>query len=204
MNQVELKACFEAMVRVTLALHGHGYAVCALQPESFRMYSGAGWLLASVDSVTRFGEAAPSKCPVCYAAPELVANLWRPGVVGSNLVRAPASAEMDVWSLGVLLWQLFAQQPLISSEAEALSLIPSLRTLELSLGCVTDMQARHLLEKMLVRDETARIALPKVLKHGYITGGLDTVQMDSTFGPMQKGQIFVRSLLQAVKDGFGK
>ena len=29
-----------------------------------------------------------------------------------------------------------------------------------------------------------------------ITGGLDEVEMESTFGPMQKGQLFLRSLLQ--------
>lgn len=200
MSQVELKATFEALLTVVGSLHAHGYAHCALQPESFRMYSGSGWRLASLDSITKLGEAAPSKCPVCYAAPELVASLRRPSGRGHGreLASVAASAAMDVWSLGVLLWQLFSQQPLIGSEEEALSMLPSLGGVELSLGCVTDMQARHLLQKMLIKDPTQRIELKKILKHGYLTGGLDTVQMDATFGPMQKGQIFVRSLLQAI------
>ena len=206
MAPVELKACFEAMLRAVIALHAHGYAHCALQPESFRLYGGAGWQLATLDSVTKFGEATPAKCPVCYAAPEVVTHLRRPGGVtqGKAIVTAPASAAMDVWSLGVLLWQLFSQQPLVSTEAEALAMLPSLRSIELSLGCVTDLQARHLLYKMLQRDEAERITPQQILKSGYLTGGLDTIQMETTFGPMQKGQLFVRSLLQNMSEGFGK
>ena len=33
--------------------------------------------------------------------------------------------------------------------------------------------------------------------------GLDTVQMESTFGPMQQGQMFVRSLLQQLGGSVG-
>ena len=109
---------------------------------------------------------------------------------------------MDIWSLGVLLWQLYSQQPLYGSEAEAFGMLPSLGSqlaggmgAEPSMGCVTDLQARHLLHKMLQRDPGGRLPAPKVLKHGFLTGGLDTVQMDATFGPMQKGQLFIRSLL---------
>ena len=71
--------------------------------------------------------------------------------------------------------------------------------IEPSLGCVSDLQARHLLQKMLHRDPGARLPSSKVLKHGFLTGGLDTVQMESTFGPMQKGQLFMRTLLQQLE-----
>ena len=107
---------------------------------------------------------------------------------------------MDVWSLGVLLWQLYSQQPLYGSEAEAFGMLPSQGAFEPSMGCVTDLQARHLLQKMLHRDPAERIVAQKVIKHGYLTGGLDTVQMESTFGPMQKGQLFIRSLLAQMSE----
>ena len=69
-----------------------------------------------------------------------------------------------------------------------------------SMGCVTDLQAAHLLSKMLQRHPHDRIESVKIAKHGYLSGGLDTVQMEYSFGPMQKGQLFVRSLLQALAD----
>ena len=193
---VELKATFEAIVRATLALHAHGLAHAALQPESFRLYDGTHWRLANVDSCTRMGEPTPAKCAVCYAAPEIVRNL-RGQHVGAPLTTAVASPAVDVWSLGVLLWQLYSQQPLFGSEAEALANLPAGGlSVEASMGCVADVQARHLLEKMLRRDPLDRISAQAILKHSYLTGGLDTVEMDSTFGPMQKGQLFVRSMLQ--------
>ena len=43
------------------------------------MYAGSGWRLASLDSLTKFGQATPPKVPVCYAAPEVVAAIRRPG-----------------------------------------------------------------------------------------------------------------------------
>ena len=63
------------------------------------------------------------------------------------------------------------------------------------MGCVTDMQALHLLQKMLLHHPRDRIDSMRIAKHGYLTGGLDTIEMESTFGPMQKGQMFLRSLL---------
>ena len=208
MPSVELKATFEALVRCVLSLHSRNLAHCALQPESFRLYEGSSWRLASLDSVRKLGEPTSPKCPVCYAAPEVIRSLRRGATASAPLMPAPSDAALDVWSLGVLLWQLYSQQPLYGSESEAFGMLPSLGNslsgarglgIEPSLGCVSDLQARHLLQKMLHRDPGARLPSSKVLKHGFLTGGLDTVQMESTFGPMQKGQLFMRTLLQQLE-----
>ena len=188
----ERKATFEAMVRVVLALHARGLAHCALQPESFRLYEGTSWRLANLESCTAFHEPSPRKIPVCYAAPEVVRHLRLPKT-------AHATAALDVWSLGVLLWQLFSQQPLFLNEAEATTLLASHAPLAAPMGCVVDEQAHHLLLKMLVRKPTDRLEPAKVLKHGYLAGGMDTTEMEASFGPMQKGHLFLRSLLQQIK-----
>lgn len=111
-----------------------------------------------------------------------------------------ATEAADIWSLGVLMWQLLAQHPLYSSESEAVAALGSGGP---SMGCVSDLQARHLLQKMLVRAPQERLPADRVLKHGYLTHGLDTVQMAATFGPMQKGQLFVRSLLNQLSQALG-
>ena len=197
---VELKATFEAMLRAVLTLHTRKFAHCALQPESFRLYEGVHWRLATLDPVTPFGQPTPTKCPICYSSPEVIRPLRPRGgapTASANLATTPAAAPLDVWSLGVLLWQLFSGQPLFASEPEALAIMTSAAgALEPSMGCVTDLQARHLLHKMLQREPAERIGSLKIAKHSYLTGGLDEVEMESTFGPMQKGQLFLRSLLQ--------
>lgn len=197
---IELKATFEALIRPVLVLHGKRLAHCGLQPESFRLYDGVNWRLATADSITPFGEPMPAKCPICYAAPEAVRPLRHRGGVqaaaSALLSLAPAAASLDVWSLGVLLWQFFSQQPLFCSEHEAFEMATAtVGQLEPSLGCVTDLQARHLLHKMLQREPRERIDSHKIAKHSYLTGGLDEVELESTFGPMQKGQLFLRNLL---------
>jgi serine/threonine protein kinase len=197
---IELKATFEALIRPVLVLHGKRLAHCGLQPESFRLYDGVNWRLATADSITPFGEPMPAKCPICYAAPEAVRPLRHRGGVqaaaSALLSMAPAAASLDVWSLGVLLWQFFSQQPLFCSEHEAFEMATAtVGQLEPSLGCVTDLQARHLLHKMLQREPRERIDSHKIAKHSYLTGGLDEVELESTFGPMQKGQLFLRNLL---------
>ena len=114
----ERKAVFEAVLRVVLALHARGLAHCALQPDSFRLYEGTSWRLANLESCTPLGEPTPRKCPVCFAPPEVVRHLRAPRT-------APAAAAIDVWALGALLWQLYAQQPLFSNETEATRAVPA-------------------------------------------------------------------------------
>ena len=101
-----------------LAIHARGLAHCALQPDSFRLYDGTSWRLVNLESCTPFGEPTPRKCPVCFAPPEVVRHLRAPRT-------APAAAAIDVWALGALLWQLYAQQPLFSNETEATRAVPA-------------------------------------------------------------------------------
>ena len=58
-------------MRCVLCAHERGYAHGGLQPESFRLYDGTGWRLATLDGLTKLGQPTPAKCAVCYAAPEV-------------------------------------------------------------------------------------------------------------------------------------
>ncbi len=190
----ERKACFEAMVKVVLSLHARGLAHCALQPDSFRLVDGTQWRLANLESCTPLSEPSPRKCPVCFAPPEVVRSL-------KAHKTAPATAAIDVWALGAILWQLFAQQPLFLNEVEAATLLASHAQVTPPQGCIDDPQAYHLIDKMLQRKPAERVELEAILKHSYLAGGMDTAEMDASFGPMQKGHLFLRSLLQQMKPG---
>ena len=101
----------------------------------------------------------------------------------------------------MILWQMYSQQPLWGNEAEALAALGGAglsqqHRLDPPMGCVTDVQARHLIGRMLQRKPAERIDVAHILRHGYLSGGMDTVEMDETFGPLHKGFVFARSLLQ--------
>ena len=100
---------------------------------------------------------------------------------------------------------MYSGAPLFRGEVEAIAVLTPVKTgkLEVPTGCIDDPQARHLLEKLLQRSADDRLDGSRILKHGYLAGGLDTVQMESTFGPMQQGQMFVRSLLQQLGGSVG-
>ena len=63
-----------------------------------------------------------------------------------------------------------------------------------------DAQARTVTQRMAQSAaRRQRIEAALTLKHSYLAGGVDTVEMEASFGPMQKGHLFLRSLLQQIK-----
>ena len=78
---------------------------------------------------------------------------------------------------------------------QATTLLGSHAQLQPPIGGFDDPQAYHLLLKMLQKKPAERIEAALTLKHSYLAGGVDTVEMEASFGPMQKGHLFLRSLL---------
>ena len=63
---------------------------------------------------------------------------------------------------------------------------------------VDDIQARHLLKKVLIKNHTDRASIQSVLKHAYLCGGMDTIQRDSSFGYLQQTQQQLQTMLTSV------
>jgi len=82
---------------------------------------------------------------------------------------------------------------------QATTLLGSHAQLEPPIGGFDDPQAYHLLLKMLQKKPAERIEAALLLKHSYLAGGVDTVEMEASFGPMQKGNLFLRSLLNQMR-----
>ena len=83
--------------------------------------------------------------------------------------------------------------------AEATTLLGSHAQLHPPKGGFDDAQAYHLLLKMLQKKPADRIEAALISKHSYLAGGVDTVEMEASFGPMQKGHLFLRSLLSQMR-----
>ncbi len=90
-----------------------------------------------------------------------------------------ASPLMDLWALGMILYELFTNEPFFSgcSDDVVLQVLASPTALDLPLSRIEDEQAQHLLSKLLLKRQRERLPLALVLKHAYIDGGLDEEQV---------------------------
>ena len=95
-----------------------------------------------------------------------------------TVVLLPASPSYDLWSLGVLFFELCTGEPLFLADEEGnideddLMLLRSWSN-ELKkkkLVKVKDPVARHLLSQLLTKDPTKRPSAKRVLTHPFITG----------------------------------
>ena len=76
--------------------------------------------------------------------------------------------------------------------------LASYAELEVPKDVVDDIQARHMLKKVLVKNHLDRANVQAVLKHAYLCGGMDTIQRESSFGYLQQTQQQLQTLLAEV------
>jgi len=116
-----------------------------------------------------------------------------------------ASAAMDVWSLGLIAYELFANEPFFAgcSDDVALQVLASPAPLELPLARIVDSQAQHLLVKMLAKRPKERASLDAILRHAYLVGGLDTQEIGGSFAMLHSAQASFKDELSRLKTGGG-
>jgi len=73
--------------------------------------------------------------------------------------------------------------------------LASYAEIEVPKDVVEDVQARHMLKKILVKHHFDRANIQCILKHAYLCGGMDTMQRESSFGYLQQTQQQLQSLL---------
>jgi hypothetical protein len=72
---------------------------------------------------------------------------------------------------------------------------PASHCLQVPKDVVDDIQARHMLKKVLVKNHLDRANVQAILKHAYLCGGMDTIQRESSFGYLQQTQSQLQILL---------
>ncbi len=114
-----------------------------------------------------------------------------------------ASAAMDMWSLGLILYELFACEPYFAgcSDDVALQVLASTTPLDVPMARVPDTQAQHLVAKLLVKQPRERASVDAVLKHAYLCGGLDTQQVAGSFAMLHEAQQSFRDELGRIQGG---
>jgi len=116
-----------------------------------------------------------------------------------------ASVAMDLWSLGLIAFELFTNEPFFAgcSEDVALQVLASSAPLELPMARIADTQAQHLLAKILLKRPKDRASIEVILRHAYLVGGLDTQQVGGSFAMLHESQNAFKSELGKLQAGLG-
>lgn len=158
----------EVMLRITYAVlncHRHGVMHRDLKPENLILvtnHTSTDLKLIDFGFVTPFGVGIPKETRLCgtpgYIAPEMLLGL-------------PYGPEVDIWSLGVILYVLLAGMspfPLDNKEA----MVAAVKTASYGYppqywGMISG-PAKNLIDNMLVVDQNSRFTIEHVLKHPWL------------------------------------
>jgi len=189
----ERKSIVEQLLKMITHFHKEGGVMCTLSPKILGEY-GYDWRIVNCEGMRRHMDLVPAVFDACYAAPDLIhtlntAQVEKLGVkVRKFNQEAKATRRMDTWSFGLIMFELFTQEPMFAHEQEAISAAGGKGLiLSSTLGSVDDIQARHLIEQCLQPKPKDRIAIREISEHAYMRGGYDKQQMSATFGSLKSG-----------------
>jgi serine/threonine protein kinase len=204
LSTAERRQIAERLIAIARSVHAAGVIHADLRPEHL-FFVGGEWKLMDLTQALLKGEPLPASCglqPIAYCAPE-VADLVirRQNANGKPLLhQTPSRPSLDAWGLGLTLFELFGGVPLFPAARNVEHLKALLDgTVEISLGTVEPAPARHLLQKLLRLEPTERASLDDAARHAWLVGGLDTVELSSSFSGLQQQQEFTQQQLVRVQ-----
>jgi hypothetical protein len=144
-------------------------------------------LLIDLDASATIGEYAGLKFSSGYVPPELLVEqagivTFRPSI--------PASSSFDMWSFGVVLFELFSGVKLFETTGEGNvtdnDTLQLIKTFEgefkrKKLNLIKDTMARNLVAQLLHIDATKRITASKVLNHSFFSKNVDALKNGATY-----------------------
>jgi serine/threonine protein kinase len=89
------------------------------------------------------------------------------------LEQEPHDAKVDIWSLGVLLYEFLVGHPPFEMEDQG-ETCRRIREVALTFPDIVPEGARDLISKLLVKQPEKRLSLLNVLKHPWIREHVDT------------------------------
>ena len=185
----ERKFIADRLAHIVQHLHAQNVVHCDLKPHNFVLF-GLKWKVIDLENARRSGEPISMKVSPSYCSPEVAR-----AVLSKQTDRMRATCALDMWAFGLVLFELFARVPFFSDKPDTMQQLASYAELEVPKDVVDDIQARHVMKKVLVKNHLDRANVQAVLKHAYLCGGMDTIQRESSFGYLQQTQQQLQSML---------
>ncbi|CAG8531834.1 8121_t:CDS:2 [Paraglomus occultum] len=174
-NKLDIKVIVYSLAEAIKYVHDKGIVHLDIQPGNFVREVGSEnkWRLIDFESARVDGEEDVSSSTLRYAPPELIkASTLRTSI--------KADTSMDMWSFGCTIYELFAGKPLFMSDDEtkrALLDTSCMQHFEFPSKNVSDVQAQHVLKKLLAINPIKRASIEEILRGAYFNGGADSVQL---------------------------
>lgn len=167
-------------------IHELGFIHGDLKPTNIMRMNGK-ILLIDLDASATVGESAGLKFSSGYVPPDLLVEqagivTFRPSI--------PAQPSFDMWSFGVVLFELFSGLKLFETTGEGnvadndtLRLIKSFEgdLKRKKLNLIKDIVARNLVAQLLHIDTSKRISAAKVLNHSFFSKNVGAMKNGATY-----------------------
>ena len=173
-DDTKIRDTFRTVVECVAQLHSHGLIHSDIKPRNILRMPGGEILLCDLDAALRNREQRNDsfKHSSAYCPPELARHLFACGP-------APNATEaFDVWSLGVVLYELCTGQHLFSQDISDDNITAAADKIKLCLWhCVSDQQLSHVFNgneaKNLIRwclagDLSKRPTTADILSHPFL------------------------------------
>lgn len=122
----ERKFIVDRLGQIVQHMHAQNVVHCDLKPHNFVLF-GLKWKVIDLENARRAGEPISMKVSPSYCSPELSR-----AVLSKQADRMRATCALDMWSVGLIIFELFARQPYFSDKPDTMQQLASYAELEVN------------------------------------------------------------------------
>jgi ankyrin repeat protein/serine/threonine protein kinase len=182
----EVRRLFEDLVRCVDHIHSRGFIHGDIKPLNIMKNAEDRLILIDLDASCLIGQPAGRKCSSAFVPPEML--FWDESAQQCCLKNSKAVSEgssqpllastsIDVWALGVVLFQMCTGEALWLSSYDSIDQRQQKQLIEWDsnfkqekLEKISELEARNLVSRLLSKVPTDRPTLSAILQHPFVSG----------------------------------